>query len=234
MKFYVIKPHPHTNGISKAGFSEEVWNKNPLLFEYMRLFNTSKYSNYAQRIIPPFDFELNPMEIENKAKVTDFISGAPSNSYFVSDKAKRIIEEYILPEHKFYKVTFAKHDKKSKKTTLIEGYWWFYFKFEIGENVNFEETILNYQEHAYNARLNNTVDEIKSFESYRGAVLRTKKGIRAKKLVMSKSFNTSFDIWATQYLIFDTFFSERIIERFKREKLTGYEVLGTINIFQST
>ena len=104
MKFYAIKPKPHINGISKAGFSQEVWNKNPQLFEYMRTDTTS----YVQRLIPPFDFELNPMEIENKAKMTDFISGAPTNSYFVSDKAKKIIEEYILPEHKFYKVTFPR------------------------------------------------------------------------------------------------------------------------------
>lgn len=227
MKFYVIKPQPHINGISKAGFSEKVWNKNPQLFEYMRTDPRS----YVQGLIPPFDFELNPMEIENKAKMTDFISGAPTNSYFVSDKAKRIIEEYILPEHKFYKVTFAKYDKKNKTTSLVEGYWWFYFRLEIGENVNFEETILNYQEHAFYARLDSPIDEVKSFEAYKAAVMKTKRGIRAKKLVMSKSFDTNLDIWATQYLIFDTLFSERIIQRFKTENLTGFDILGTINIF---
>jgi hypothetical protein len=231
MIFFVIKPKPHINGISKAGFSDEVWLKNPKLMDFMRTNNTSHYSEYAQRLIPPFSFELNCLEIEDKAKLTDFISGAPNNSYFISEKAKKIIEEYVLPEHKFYKVTFSKYDKKNKTTAIVENYWWFYFRLEIGENVNFEETILNYQLHAYDARLDIPISNINSFEEYKNAVLKTKKGIRAKKIVMNKNFNTEIDVWATQYLMFETFFSERIIERFKREKLTGYDILGTVNIF---
>lgn len=218
MKFYVIKPKPHINGISKAGFSDEVWENNPKLLEYMRTNNTSHYSKYAQRLIPSFDFELKPMELDYKAKVTDFISGAPNNSYFVSDKAKKIIEEYVLPEHKFYKVAFNKYDKKNKTTTIIENYWWFYFRLEIGENVNFEETILNYQLHTYDARLDKPIAEVISFEEYKEAVLKTKLGIRAKKLVMNQKFNVNLDIWATQYFRSDTFFSERIIARFKKRK----------------
>lgn len=228
MKYYVIKPKPHINGISKAGFSDELWSHNPQLFEFIRGENSY---NYAKRVLPAFDFELNPMELENKAKVTDFISGAPSNTFFVSEKTKEIIQEYVLPQHKFYKVTFIKKDSKSMTASIVEGYWWLYFNLELGGNINFEETILDYQQHAYDSRLNKAVAEIKTYKDYKVAVEKSKRGIRAKKLVMNKSFNVDLDIWATQYLKFETFFSERIIKRFEDEKLTGFDVLSTINIF---
>ena len=47
MIFFVIKPKPHINGISKAGFSDEVWLQDPKLMDFMRTNNTSHYSGYA-------------------------------------------------------------------------------------------------------------------------------------------------------------------------------------------
>ena len=96
---------------------------------------------------------------------------------------------------------------------------------EFGENVDFEKSefvrdVLQF----YTTDLSQII-RVNSLEEYEAILLSTKKALLATKLVLKSSFDTSLDVWDTNYLTgVDSYFSSRLVKRLKKEKITGFEV----------
>ncbi|MFY7826844.1 MAG: hypothetical protein ACOVQ4_06950 [Flectobacillus sp.] len=219
MKYWQLHCTDHVDGTSKG------------YFPYDYKYYSSEVENFFNRDfnlgnLPDFEVRLDGIILDKNVRVTDFIGiGSLLKGVCISDRVKKILEEYNLPNHRFYPVTFHQPSKVEKKIELIEGYWLLHFELEFGENVDFEKSefvrdVLQF----YTTDLSQII-RVNSLEEYEAILLSTKKALLATKLVLKSSFDTSLDVWDTNYLTgVNSYFSSRLVKRLKKEKITGFEV----------
>lgn len=219
MKYWQLQCKDHVDGNVKG------------YFPYDYKYHSSEVENFFNRDfnlgnLPDFEVRLDGLILDKNVRVTDFISiGSLLKGVCISDRVKKILEEYNLPNHRFYPVTFHQPSKVEKKIELIEGYWLLHFELEFGKNVDFEKSefvrdVLQF----YTTDLSQII-RVNSLEEYEAILLSTKKALLATKLVLKSSFDTSLDVWDTNYLTgVNSYFSSRLIKRLKKEKFTGFDV----------
>ena len=218
MKYWQLHCTDHIDGTSKGYFP---YNYKYHSSEVENFFNRDfEPSDFFLGNLPDFDVRLDGLILGKNVRVTDFI-GIDSllKGICISDRVKKILEEYNLPNHRFYPVTFHQPSKVEKKIELIEGYWLLHFELEFGKNVNFEKSefvrdVLQF----YTTDLSQII-RVNSLEEYKAILLSTKKALLATKLVLKSSFDTSLDVWDTKYLTgVDSYFSSRLVKRLKKKK----------------
>ena len=213
MKYWQLHCTDHVDGTSKG------------YFPYNYKYHSSEVENFFNRDfnlgnLPDFEVRLDGLILGKNVRVTDFI-GIDSllKGICISDRVKKILEEYNLPNHRFYPVTFHQPSKVEKKIEVIEGYWLLHFELEFGKNVNFEKSefvrdVLQF----YTTDLSQII-RVNSLEEYKAILLSTKKALLATKLVLKSSFDTSLDVWDTNYLTgVNSYFSSRLVKRLKKKK----------------
>ncbi len=228
MSYFELDIKPHLDGSSKASYPTGWQDTN----RHLDIFKNNKgylgLSDYFLGKIPEYDLKLDGFLLEKYAKVTDFISlGGLLRGFVISDRVRKILEEYRLPKHKFYPITFHQPSKVDKSIQVVEGYWWFYFELEFGKNVNFEKSEFDYERHRRSARIDLSVNKVNSLEEYEAVFRITRVAIRATTLVLNSNFDKNLDVWGTRHLTIESYFSSSLVQRFKKEKVTGYDLKET-------
>ena len=224
MKYWQLHCTDHIDGTSKGYFP---YNYKYHSSEVENFFNRDfEPSDFFLGNLPDFDVRLDGLILDKNVRVTDFI-GIDSllKGVCISDRVKKILEEYNLPNHRFYPVTFHQPSKVEKKIELIAGYWLLHFELEFGKNVDFEKSEFVNDLFLLYAKDSSQIIRVNSLEEYKAVRLSTKKGLVATKLVLKSSFDISLDVWSTRFLtVGGSYFSSRLIKRLKKEKITGFEV----------
>ncbi len=223
MSYFELDIKPHLDGISKATYPID-WQDTEMGI-LINKKGDQGISDYILGKIPDYEIRLNGCILEKHAKLTDFISFAGSRKDFIiSDRVRKILEEYRLPKHKFYPVTFHQTSKVDKSIQVVEGYWWFYFELEFGKNIDFEKSEFDYEGHRRSARIDIPINKVNSLEEYEAVFRITRVAIRATTLVLNSNFDKNLDVWGTRFLTLSSYFSSRLVQRFKKEKVTGYDL----------
>ncbi|MDI9865294.1 hypothetical protein QM480_13220 [Flectobacillus sp. DC10W] len=224
MKYWQLQCKDHVDGHVKG------------YFPYDYKYYSSEVENFFNRDfnlgnLPDFEVRLDGIILDKNVRVTDFIGiGALLKGVCISDRVKKILEEYNLPNHRFYPVTFHQPSKIEKKIEVIEGYWLLHFELEFGKNVDFEKSEFVNDILLLGKSDPSLIIRVNSLEEYKAVRLSTKKGLVATKLVLKSSFDTSLDVWATRFLtVGGSYFSSRLIKRLKKEKITGFEALEPLS-----
>ncbi len=223
MCYFELDIKSHLDGSSKAIFPTG-W-RDTELGNFINKKGYQGISDYMLGNIPDFELRLDGCILEKHAKITDFISIAGLlRGFAISDRVRKILEEYRLPNYKFYPITFHQPNKVDKSIQVIEGYWWFYFELEFGKNVDFKKSKFDYEEHRKSVRLDISVNKLNSLEEYESVIHTTGRAVVASTLVLKPSFDKNLDVWGTRFLTLESYFSSRLVQRFKKEKITGYDL----------
>ncbi|QHV99409.1 hypothetical protein [Spirosoma endbachense] len=208
-------------GTDQAHFPDAFWQKHPKLEQFMFGNDNSAYMAGLQ---PNFPVMMEGVTLNYGAKLTDFMSvGALLRGYVISDRLKNLLQPACLPDHKFYEVTFHQFNRKKELIKQVDGYWWFYFQMETGEqNVNFEASVFDHSVH--DQRYPDQISSPKTFTTYQEIFEQYPPAMYASKLVLKPSFDRTQDFWGTRFLTISNYISEGLLEKFESAKITGYKV----------
>lgn len=208
MKLYSIQ---RTNDISVIGFypqTERTKQKGYHIDDYNseRNINPDSFPDFT----PKYGLDLNL-----KSNETDVIdSGNLGFGLVVSERLKKILEEFKLPPSKFYAI-----DVYNSKTK----YYWFHYITNITEYIDYPNTEIE----LYKNRAPFVVEELTSYDSF-SELMTSKKslpynlGMRYKSIHLKSTFPNydCFEITGAQYF---TLLSFELSERLAKENITGLE-----------
>ena len=169
----------------------------------------SEITKYAQK--------LSEIKMEKKAKHTDYINFPRfMRGFIVNNRLREILENAHLPNHKFLEVTFNQNEK------IIDGYWWFVFDMETGENtVDFSKCEYDLRYHKRNFGEDFSVN-IKSYQDYLKVFYKTGSAIGVSKLVFNNNFDNELDLFGMQFLGSRNYISKRLLKQWQDSKILGY------------
>ncbi len=208
-----------THGAGQTAYSDKFVDKNQWYDDIFfgergkdgwRLW--AEITKYAQPLVE--------VEMEKKAKFTDYI-GFSMRGFIVNNKFREILESSHLPQkHKFLETTLIQKDK------IIDGYWWFVYDMETGENtVDFSKCEYDLCYHKQKMGDDFMVN-IQTYKDYLNVFYETGSAIRVSKLVFNKNFDRELDIFGTQFLSLKNYVSERLLKKMEKAKITGYEAIS--------
>jgi hypothetical protein len=210
------------NGSCQAFFSDEFWNNNSQLYEYMWGSGILEF----RKGIPPNDFELNLLnfELHKSSKKSDFIwIGAFSTGYVISEKLRKLLQNFVLPPHKYYTITFKQWNKKGSQWKIINGYSWLFFGNETGEyNVDFRKSTFDFTYHVKNLNVIESEIKIESYKDYMDFILKTQRSPDCTKIFFNRNFNKDLDLWSCNFLSGENYISEKLLNSLIENKITGY------------
>jgi hypothetical protein len=208
-----------TNGAGQTWFDDDFFIKNP---NYYKTFYNhealgkefwkkwAKWQEYGEN--------LSEIKMYKKSKHTDFMTSHLFRGFFVNTKLKEILESCNLPNHHFFEVTFRQSDKQ------IDGYWWFCFDTETGENIlDFSKCEYDFSFHQHRIDKNFSA-KINSYHDYMKVFYDTGIALKTTELVFNGNFNIELDIWGTQFLTNETYISKKLLSKLEAAKITGYSV----------
>jgi hypothetical protein len=207
------------NGTAQSYLSDYFLNKNPMINDYL-IVNRQEYMSGK---LPKEDKLLLGLPLCRGAKLTDFISvGGLLYGIIMNQKTKEIFEAARLPKHKFYPVEFIS-EKDSDK--IISGYWWFLYELELGNNINFKESVFEISTDDKNSYPWLKKFLICSIEDYNKVTEALTTSPAASKLVLKPSFDKELDIWGTRRFADSKYISERLANSLEKRKISNFELL---------
>ena len=141
-------------GGSQAWFGKYKISNEDKIMEF--IFNSGKKRVQERHYFPDFPLEILGLEMENSAKLTDFIY-APPLRFIISDRLRKVIsdaKDLKLPKYEFFPVAFQ------KKKVYVDNYWWFCFEPLFGDEVNFQKSELETGSYS-DFGINNSEDYLK-------------------------------------------------------------------------
>ncbi|MFL0121200.1 imm11 family protein [Tenacibaculum maritimum] len=165
-----------------------------------------------QEFLPSYSLKLH-----KKAIATDYLSGYDLPfGFLVNLKLRRILEDYNLPPHKFYPIKVF-HNKKEL------NYYWFHYYFNIWDYVDFEKsTALIMKKFDFKIDKVIPVPNLENINNFKLS-LSFDKELMINELFFKDNF-PGYDIFLVdkvQHL--PIILSEKLIKRFEKEEVTGYE-----------
>ncbi|MFN8294871.1 MAG: hypothetical protein U0T69_01690 [Chitinophagales bacterium] len=214
MKYYLITNATNKKETGLVGPQCMVFPSGYNLDWYEQPNSMTKLSNDR---IPDFEPELI-FELDKKAKLTDFISQSiiSSRGLLINKKVKDILEQFRLPEHKFYP---AKIFHKNE----VFQYFWLHLIDNNYDDIDYSKSIF-YEGYTAGWKKENVT--LNCFEDL--IELRNKdfKLIFAENLVFKDSQKyTNFDMLLYSYLHQDIIISKEVISSFVEKKITGYRII---------
>ena len=70
---------------------------------------------------------------------------------------------------------------------------------------------------------------INSYEEYISLTLKNQRGVVPKKLVFDSTFDRSFDVFGTRFLGNRKYISDRLKEKFEKQKIKGYRLRAPVD-----
>ncbi len=168
------------------------------------------------------------ISLHSKSKRTDFLNLHESiKGYIVSKRLKDIFSKFSLPKHEFYSINVY------HKEEILEYYWFYY--------------VINEEEFWENIDISKSYGDVVNADNL--GVIEKKIPIQSKDQILAdsdsykfpyhcrignvvlKSETPKYDFYQIQCLGYHKFFSDRIINCFQKENITGLEFKST-NIFE--
>jgi hypothetical protein len=179
---------------------------------------------FIHGVYPKNDLNFSFLYLDKNIELTDILYGFNYGNYFViNEKIIEIFSKFNLPKHKFYKLELQRKDKKGRKIGgKVDGYYYFCFQQETGESVlNYEKSIFIKDETFHYKFMDYP---IKNYHDYMTIFNATGRSIIAKKAVFNKNFNIELDFLGACYFSVYNYISERLLDAFKKENVTGYSI----------
>lgn len=187
------------------------------------LFSLYEYRNSLPDYIP----NLDGMMLAGSAKLTDFLSSGFGHGYIMSDKAKKVLEQFHLCSHLFYPLGLYKRKVKFDYFLLnyISNYSYF---------VDYEKT--SFKEYDIISEQSSSSFFVNSKEEYleRRRNIKNKKGISwgiwGDRIVMNKDFDPELDFFVICMLDTNVYVSKRLKDAIEAAGLTGWEFNPAANL----
>lgn len=214
MEYYVLKnstgkeigkTYPQTNGMSN---------------DYN--FQIPESINFLPNLETPLHTpNLNFFKVDDKAKITDFISTGLINAtgFIVNEKIKSLLDNYNIAEHMYFPARLYHKNK------LINAYW-LHFTKDYTPTINFQKSTFNllspitwdvWSTLETNLKFSNLTSLIESHKEKDSLdqFFPNELTINSKNQIHILSF---------QYLGTRVLISDFLLNRLKKENITGYEV----------
>jgi hypothetical protein len=223
MKYYIVK---------KSLKPEIIGSNYPQAHKFIRgydpeapdaIFSISKY----RTSFPDYTPNLDGIMLSGTAKKTDFVSDGFGLGYFMSTKAKGIIEKYHLCPHRFYPLGLyirkVKHDyyllrKISDYSDFVDYKKSTFIEYNIASGGKKDWIKLNSKE--------DLLRENEKLENEKGISW----GIGGDIIVMNKDFDKKLDFFIISRIDASTYISERLMDDIISNGLTGWEFLPATNL----
>ena len=179
-------------------------------------FSFEKYKiNIAK--IDPINFEFEYVEAFRSAKMTDFFMFSPAMygiDFFITTKAKSLLQKYKLPLHTYIPVTIF-----HKEIEYL--YWALYIPSYYNENSFFiEKCIFN-----KGGLFNKEIITFKSLEEY----VSRKTYFSAERIVYNNTVDLSLDLFLSKFVGARYIISESLKKAIQSEGLTGINIQEPYN-----
>ncbi|PLK45789.1 imm11 family protein [Emticicia sp. TH156] len=213
-------------GTGQAWFDDTFWAKNKQIKDFMWP-NDRKDNRFRTGIQPDFSLDLRGLPMHKNAKHTDLIYlSSLLHGFIVSSKFRELLEQFKLPPHNFYQVSFNQPDKKSKEINEVSEYWYFYFQKETGEQtIDFANSEFDRSFHTKYLNLKEDELRVSTYEEYMNIFYNTGTALAATKLFLNESFNKELDLWRFSLLSSKCYSSEKLIKSIEEKKITGVRAI---------
>ena len=210
--------------------NKEVGSQYPQVWDFIKGYSPenedngvcSLYYDYNP-LFPPIDPDLSGFKLASGAQYTDFLSNAFDNElFFLSENAKRFMEDQNLDVHRFYKGKVTSLRKKK-----VEDYYvmklvsenWQYLDFP---NCKFYISDADTDD-IIPIKFNSPEEFIKKREEFRANEEKSYT-IRASTIKMTDAFyKKKLDLFMINKCNYDWYVSERFVEEYNKNKFTGLE-----------
>ena len=213
--------------------NKEVGSQYPQVWDFIKGYSPenedngvcSLYYDYNP-LFPPIDPDLSGFKLAGGAKYTDFLSSGFGNElFFLSENAKRFMENQNIDEHRFYKGKVTSLRKK-----IVEDYYvmklvsdnWQYLDFLSCEfyieNADTDDIIP--------AEFNSSGEFIKKRNEFL-ADEENSYTIRSSTIKMTEAFyEKKLDLFMISKCNYDWYVSERFVDGYCKNKFTGLEFVS--------
>ncbi len=214
-------------GTGQAWFDENFWSKNQHIKSFMWPDDRQDL-RFSSGIKPEFSLDLIGLPMHKNAKHTDLIYlSSLLHGYIVSSKFRELLEQFNLPSHHFYKATFYQPNKKTNEINEVDGYWYFYFQKETGEQtVDFANSEFDTSFHTKYLNLKEDDLKVSSYEDYLNVLYKTGTALTAKKMVFNANFDINLDFWGCRFLSLKNYISESLLKAIEEKKITGVRTIN--------
>ncbi len=173
----------------------------------------------SNETFPQFDPNLI-FELDKRALLTDIVSHSniTAKGFLLNDKAKNIINQFNLIDHKFYPATLIVNGE-------ILNYQWLHFKtdndFLLG-NINFTKSSFHLCDVTYTKIEDLDIHSFDDFQKkQKGLFLQY---ISASKLIVNDSIiNKKYDLLYFGHMFLNCFISQRLVEALRANNITGFD-----------
>jgi hypothetical protein len=183
------------------------------VYEKLKIFflQSDSPENFESQL--NFDLAFDRIFLRKKGKATDFISTATHLSggeFFVSERAKRVLDTFHLPKHNYYPVKEVITEKG-----IYTGYHWLHCPLFSNDNINIKNSAFI----VYNENVEFEQIQFANYEELRAH----NKSPRVTKIALFKDFPWEID-WFRVRLSPFTFISEALKDAIESNGLTGLEM----------
>ena len=215
------------NGTAQSWFSDFFFENNQEIKNFMWPDDKSD-TRFIGGIKPEFDLDLIGLPMNKSAKHTDLIKmGALLSGCIISDKFRSLLENFHLPPHVYYRVSFNQPDKKTNEIKEVTGYWYLYFEKETGEKtIDFKRSTFDSTYHTKHLNLDIKDLKVYSYEDYMNIYRKTGKMLAAKTLKFSQNFDKGLDLWECKLSSSKIYISDRLREAMEANKITNIDLVS--------
>ena len=174
-------------------------------------------------LFPPIDPDLSGFKLASGAQYTDFLSNAFDNElFFLSENAKRFMEDQNLDVHRFYKGKVTSLRKKK-----VEDYYVMKLVSENWQYLDFMNCEFYIEDDETDEIIPIEISSSEEFIKKWTEFLADEEDyyiIRSRTIKMTDAFyKKKLDMFMIDKCNHDWFVSERFVEEYNNRKLTGLE-----------
>lgn len=170
--------------------------------------------------------QIGQMMLYKSSKITDFIKGSFLEQYgfIVSDKAKDLLNNFNLGEHKYYPIEIV------HKNQIYNNYWFLRSSASVKDYVDFKKSNFYMQKGLldFSSRELIEINSMEDLKTYRSIVEGQDIYVKASEIYLNDNF-PKYDLFVSkEYGIQGTFISTKL--KAEIAKLTGIDVKTTKRI----
>lgn len=178
--------------------------------------------------IPDFTPNLEYFVLHNQAKFSDLLSVAVIHGgLLVSEKFKKILQQFNLINHQFYTATVA--NKKERNT-----YFWLHTKEPLYKYINYSKSsfvvLLNYAHQVGQINITSYEDYLTQKEILKANNEGKTISIWADKIMFDSSFNTNLDLFKIGMFDSNFYVSDRLKHTIEENNITGTLINQATNL----
>ena len=179
---------------------------------------SNSITNLNNDTFPDFDPEII-VQLDRKAKLTDVVSHTNFHcrGLFVNEKVKSILEQFNLPEHKFFEGILIYQDKKIP-------YYWFHLVKKDLQGINFAQS--EFRTGFSPNNLDDEILQINTLEDFNNIIENNPKFVGGAKIILEEEYQKfNLDLIYFPFIHFYIFISENVANLLIKEKVSGIEII---------